>query len=135
MLKASQAGCRYFAGVFAVGFLLGVPRTLVLVPRVGEVVAVLIELPVILGASWLICGRILQQASLWRVAAVVMGASALALLLTAELSISMLLANRSLAAHLALYSETAHRLGLAGQLAFALFPVLQTMRRHTPGTG
>ncbi|EXI92322.1 MAG: hypothetical protein AW12_00681 [Candidatus Accumulibacter sp. BA-94] len=135
MLKALQAGCTYFAGVFAVGFLLGVLRTLVLVPRVGETVAVLIELPVILGASWLICRRILRQASLSRAAAVVMGASAFALLMITELSISMLLANWSLAAHLALYAESAHRLGLAGQLAFALFPLVQTSLRRTSGKG
>lgn len=135
ILKPLQAGCAYFAGVFAVGFLLGVLRTLVLVPRVGELVAVLIELPIVLGASWLICGRILRQASLSPAAAVVMGASAFALLLMAELSLSMLLANRSLAAHLALYAESPHRLGLAGQVAFALFPVLQATWQRRAGRG
>lgn len=129
MTKALRAGCTYFAGAFAVGFLLGVLRTLVLVPRIGETAAVLIELPIILGVSWLICGRILRRSPLSAGEAVVMGASAFALLMIAELSMSMLLANRTFTAHLALYSDVAHLLGLAGQIAFALFPVVQTMRR------
>lgn len=133
MTKALQAGCTYFAGAFAVGFLLGVLRTLVLVPLVGETLAVLIELPIILGVSWLICGRILRRAPLSSGEAVVMGAAAFVLLMIAELSMSILLANRTISTHLALYSDSAHLLGLAGQIAFALFPVLQAMRRRTPG--
>ena len=134
MTKALQAGCTYFAGAFAVGFLLGVLRTLVLVPSIGETVAVLIELPIILGVSWLICGHILRRAPLSSGEAVVMGAAAFVLLMIAELSMSILLANRTFTAHLALYSDVAHLLGLAGQIAFALFPVLQAMRRK-PGRG
>ena len=134
MTKALRAGCTYFAGAFAVGFLLGVLRTLVLVPRIGETVAVLIELPIILGVSWLICGHILRRAPLSSGEAVVMGAAAFVLLMIAELSMSILLANRTFTAHLALDSDVAHLLGLAGQIAFALFPVLQAMRRK-PGRG
>ena len=135
MTKALQAGCTYFAGAFAVGFLLGVLRTLVLVPRIGETMALLSELPIILGVSWLICGRILRRAPLSSGEAVVMGAAAFVLLMIAELSMSVLLANRTFTAHLALYSDVSHLLGLAGQIAFALFPVLQTMRHRTSGRG
>lgn len=135
MTKALQAGCTYFAGVFAVGFLLGVLRTLVLAPRVGELLAVLVELPIILGVSWVICGRILRQASLDPAAALLMGACAFGLLMIAELSISIVLANRTFLAHLALYSEGSHLLGLAGQVAFALFPMFQTTRCCPPGKG
>ncbi|HRL76757.1 MAG TPA: hypothetical protein PK440_18635 [Candidatus Accumulibacter phosphatis] len=102
-------------------------RTLLLVPRVGETAAVLVELPIMLGASWLICGRILRRSPLSPGEAVVTGACAFVLLMIAELSLSVLLAKRTLPAHLALYSETAHLLGLAGQIVFALFPVVRTM--------
>jgi hypothetical protein len=54
-----------------------------------------------------------------------MGAVAFILLMAGELSISLLLAGRNAAEHLQLYREASHMLGLAGQLAFALFPVLQ----------
>lgn len=39
MSKALAAGVRYFLAVFAIGFALGTPRTLVVVPRVGEAAA------------------------------------------------------------------------------------------------
>jgi hypothetical protein len=97
--------------------------------------AVLIELPIILGVSWLICRRILRRSPLSSGEAVVMGAAAFVLLMIAEMSMSIVLANRTFTAHLALYSEASHLLGLAGQIAFALFPVAQTMRRRTPGRG
>lgn len=53
-MRALKAGAIYFVAVFTLGFCLGVLRTLVLVPRLGETLAVLAELPVILAASWLI---------------------------------------------------------------------------------
>jgi hypothetical protein len=130
MKQALKAGSLYFAAVFAIGFLLGVVRTLLLVPWLDETLAVLIELPIILGASWLICARILRQSSLSSIQAVITGASAFALLMMAEVLMSILLANRTLSAHLALYAEPAHLLGLAGQIAFALIPVLQTRFRR-----
>jgi hypothetical protein len=57
------------------------------------------------------------------------------LLMIAEMSLSIVLAHPSLSTHLALHSETAHLLGLAGQLVFALLRVIRTMRRGTPPRG
>lgn len=127
-MRALKAGAIYFGAVFAVGFCLGVLRTLALLPRLGETLAVLLELPVILTASWLICARILRSMPMRRPGAAAMGAAAFALLMIAEVAMSTLLAGRSLAAHLALYAEPPHLLGLAGQLAFASFPYLQAKR-------
>jgi len=135
MIKALKVGGIYFAAVFALGFCLGVVRTLLLLPRVGETPAVLLELPVILAASWFICARLLRQAPLSAWEAAVMGASAFALLMIAEAVLSVVLANRSLAEHLALYAQSAHLLGLAGQVAFALIPVIQASRSRAPGGG
>ncbi len=127
-MRALKAGAIYFVAVFTLGFCLGVLRTLVLVPRLGETLAVLAELPVILAASWLICARILRSMPMSRPGAAAMGAAAFALLMIAEAAISMLLAGRSLAAHVALHAELPHLLGLAGQVAFASFPYLQARR-------
>jgi hypothetical protein len=44
-------GLRYFTGVFAVGFLLGTIRKLWLAPAIGDLAAVGVELPVMIGAS------------------------------------------------------------------------------------
>lgn len=111
----------YFGAVFALGFVLGVVRTLMLLPMVGPTVAVAIELPLMLGASWWMAGRLRRRWPLAPTAALAMGGIAFVLLMTAEAAIS-LASGRSLVQHLALYAEPAHQLGLAGQLAFALFP-------------
>jgi hypothetical protein len=125
-------GTVYVAAVFAAGFALGVLRTLVLVPLLGELQAVLVELPLILTIAWLVCTRILRRWPLSPPAAAAMGAIAFMLLMLAEAGLSTLLAGRSLAEHLALYAQPPHQLGLAGQLAFALFPWMQARRSQRP---
>lgn len=117
------AGATYFAGVFALGFALGVPRTLWLAPALGPTAAVLIELPVILGFSWWWCRRLLARRRLDTAGRALMGASAFALLILAELALSMLLAGRTVGEHFALYVQPQHLLGLAGQVAFAALPL------------
>lgn len=119
------AAATYFGGVFAIGFCLGVPRTLLLEPRIGDMPAVAIELPLLLMVAWWICARVLRRQPLSPGDGLPMGALAFALLMLAETSLSLWLAGRSLAEHLALYSQPAHQLGLTGQLLFALFPWLQ----------
>ncbi len=131
-MRALKAGVIYFAAVFALGFALGVLRVVVLLPRLGGILAVLVELPLILAASWWICARILRRMPMSPAEAATMGAVAFALLMSAEVAVSTLLAGRSLAAHLALYAEVPHLLGLAGQLAFAAFPWLQARHVRRP---
>lgn len=131
MMQIPLTGATYFAAVFAAGFVLGVLRTLVLVPLLGELVAVLLELPVILTIAWLVCTRILRRWPLSPPSAVGMGAIAFLLLMGAEAGLSTLLAGRSLAEHLALYSQLPHQLGLAGQMTFAMFPWVQARRLRT----
>jgi hypothetical protein len=132
MMRTIFAGTAYVAAVFAAGFVLGVLRTLVLVPLLGELAAVLLELPMILIIAWGVCTRILRRWPLSSTAAVGMGAIAFLLLMVAEAGLSTLLAGRSLAEHLALYAELPHQVGLAGQVAFALFPWVQARRATRP---
>lgn len=127
------AATAYFALVFAAGFVLGVIRTLWLAPALGPLAAVAIELPVILCVAWLACAWVLRRWPLAPAQAATMGALALVLLLAAEAALSLLLAGRSLAEHLALYRLPEHRLGLAGQFAFALWPWWQARRRWRGG--
>jgi hypothetical protein len=54
-----------------------------------------------------------------------MGATAFVLLILGEASLSLWLAGRTMAEHLALYAEPTHLIGLAGQMAFAAFPLLR----------
>jgi len=128
MMRVLLTAVVYVAAVFAAGFVLGVLRSLVLVPLLGELWAVLFELPVILTIAWLICTRILRRWPLLPPVAAGMGAVAFSLLMLVEASLSNLMAGRSLTEHLALYAQLPHQLGLAGQLAFALFPWIQARR-------
>jgi hypothetical protein len=130
-----HAAVAYFAVVFAAGFLLGVLRTLVLVPRLGELAAVLLELPVILGFAWLACAPILRHWPLRPAAALTMGVVAFLLLMVAEAGLSMLLAGRSLGDHLGLYSLLPQQVGLAGQLVFAVVPWVRVRVGGDQGLG
>lgn len=125
MIAALRLGTLYFGAVFAVGFVLGAIRTVYLIPWIDEVWAVLAELPVILTVAWVTCGRLLRGGRLTVTEAAVMGATAFILLMIAETVVSVLLSGRTLARHFALYAEPAHGLGVAGQLAFAVFPLLR----------
>jgi hypothetical protein len=129
MPAALRAGAGYFAIVFVVGFVLGTIRALVVVPRFGEANAVLIELPVMLALSWIVCASLVRRFAVPpRFAArVVMGGTAFALLMIAEAGVSMFGFGRTLAEHLSIYRTAGVRLGLAAQVAFALFPVLQAI--------
>ncbi len=138
-MHAVAAGGIYFAMVFIAGFCLGVLRTLLVEPLLDPMLAVALELPIILGVAWLACARILVRGPLSRAGAGVMGALAFLLLMLGEAMLSMLLGGRSRSGHLALYGQPAHQLGLAAQLVYALFPVIQARRAkgaqrvHEPG--
>ncbi len=59
--RLMPAAALYAAAILLLGTLLGTLRVLVLQPRVGAVAAVLIELPVILAASWVMAGTVLRR--------------------------------------------------------------------------
>ena len=126
MPQSILAGLAYFGCVFAVGFALGVGRTVFLAPRLGETAAVALELPIVLAIAWIACHWSPSTSHAQPIpAACGDGSSRLPCLMAAEGSISLLLAGRGLAEHIELYRELSHLLGLAGQVAFAIVPLLQ----------
>ena len=127
MSPTLNAGFLYFAIVFATGFVLGTLRVFVILPLTGELAAVALELPIILIISWLTCRKLVAQFSVPAMAAqrLAMGALAFCLLMLAEVGLSVLAFDRSGAEYFALLQTTPGLLGLAGQIAFALFPLLQ----------
>ena len=119
------AAASYFALVFALGFALGTVRALWLAPMLGEVAAVLAELPVMLAASyfaarWLtrrFAVRSAQSASL-------MGRIAFALLMLAEASLARTLSGTGIAEWFAALFTEPGIYGLAGQIGFGVMPLL-----------
>lgn len=119
----------YFALVLGFGFLLGTVRTILVQDASSSerLLGVLIELPIMLGASWFLCRYVIRR---FVVAPTVvdrsaMGGIAFALLVFAELLIGALLFGRTPAEHFALYRDASYALGLAAQIGFALMPLLQ----------
>lgn len=126
MKPAFLAGAAYFVLVFALGFVLGTVRVLVLVPQFGELYSSLTELPIILTAAWFMCRWLVNRFALddhWPARAM-MGITAFILLMMAELVLSTLLFDRSLLEHIVYYLNLHAMLGLAGQVAYAVFPLL-----------
>jgi hypothetical protein len=123
VLRAAMA---YLGVVFAVAFCLGALRMLVVVPRIGEIPAVLIEVPLLLALSWVVAGAVLRRWPLPGAGArAAMGGLAFAGLMALELALGRIAFGQPLAASLAALATPAGLIGLAGQLGFGLVPLLR----------
>jgi hypothetical protein len=132
MRPALIAGLIYAASLLALGVVLGAFRTFLFEPWLGAWPALLIELPVILYAAWHLTGMAMEGRDLTRAGAGAMGAVAIVLLLIGEVILSQMLAGRTVMAHLALYAEPRHQLGLIAQVLAGLFPVIRHWRTPPP---
>jgi len=131
MRRTLAAAAAYFAIVFSLAFLLGVARTLFVAPRVGEVIAVLIEAPILLLISWRAASWSIRRFSIAARASerLTMGLVAFLLLMTVETAMSLLLFSRPLAQQIAAYGTLAGAIGLVAQAAFGVIPLLAARRR------
>lgn len=123
----ARAGLAYFALVFGAGFLLGMVRVPFLVPRLGERVAELVEMPVMFAVIWLAAG-FLRRRHAGRIARrgwLVAGAIALALLLLAEALLVVVLQDRSFADYVTGRDPVSGSVYLAMLVVFALMPALR----------
>jgi hypothetical protein len=129
MSAALKAGTVYFAIVYAIGFVLGTGRVLLLLPRVGETVAVLVEAPFMLLVSWISARWISKTFSVPATPTprVAMGATAFALLILGELAVSILVFGHSLDATVATYRSLPGIVGFSAQVIFALMPLMQAV--------
>ena len=124
-----RAGLAYWAVVFALGFVLGTVRVLWLAPLVGPIPATLIELPVMLAASWLASGWLVRHYGIsGRASGLAVGLAAFTLLMLAEMALAGALSGETPAQWLAGLSQPDALLGLAGQIVFALMPWWQVRR-------
>lgn len=121
--RVIRAAASYWAVVFALGFVLGTARVLWVIPRVGLVPATLIELPLILAASWFAAGWLVRRFALKAGGeALAAGALAFAILMAAECALAGVLTGQTPAQWLTGLRQPHALLGLAGQVVFALMP-------------
>lgn len=119
--------------MFGLGFVLGTLRTVVIEPHVGATAAVLAEVPVMLGASWLAARHIVARFSIHAARdALAMGAIAFVLLMAAE-AILALAFGGSLRAWVADLTAMPGAIGFAAQICFGLMPLF--VRRSRPRSG
>jgi hypothetical protein len=132
--RIAAAAASYAGLIFAAGFVLGTLRVLVLVPRIGAVWAEAIEVPIMLALSFLVAR--------WQVARhgvparlpprLAMGGLAFILLMSAEIVLGVIGFGQPLAEVLTGYGDPRRWIGLGGQIAFGLMPVLLLLRGTRP---
>lgn len=132
-----KAALAYFGWVFGAGFLMGTVRVPILVPRLGERLAELLEMPVMFVVIWFAARWVVRRFALlpsprvrWRT-----GLIALALLIGAELSLALLLQGQSLGDYVASRDPVSGSVYLAMLGVFAAMPYLQAIREPTNGPG
>jgi hypothetical protein len=122
--QSIKAGLAYFALVFGAGFVLGVLRVSLLVPRLGERISELSEMPLMLAVIVMAARFVIRRFAvpLALPARLGTGLLALALLLSAELLMAVVLQERSLAEYVASRDPVSGSVYLAMLVLFALMP-------------
>jgi len=124
--RSVGAGLVYFVLVFSVGFVLGPIRVLWAVPRFGERTAELLEAPFMLAAIVLAARWVVQRFRIPPLAAprALVGGLALALVLTAELTVVLALRGLTLAEYVAGRDPVSGAVYVLLLLLFAAMPWL-----------
>lgn len=130
MTNIVRASFLYFALVMGAGFLLGSVRVPFVVPRLGERWAELAEMPIMAMVIFVAAGYILRRYPevQTRGRALVVGCMALALSVSAELVLAVVLQSQSLAQFLASRDKISGSVYLVMLVAFALMPRLRLSR-------
>jgi len=130
-LRTLKAGIAYFSLAFGAGFIMGAIRVPFLVPRLGERLAELIEMPfmfvVIFLAARFITQRFALPATAW--VRLSTGFIALALLLAAELLLAVALQDRSLGEYISSRDPISGTVYLVMLALFAAMPLVITRLR------
>jgi hypothetical protein len=124
--RTIKAGITYFALVFGAGFVLGMIRVPFLVPRLGERVAELVEMPFMLVAILLAAQFIIRRFSLPANVLARLGAGfvALGLLVATEALLAVALQDRTLGEYVASRDPVSGSVYLAMLALFAVMPLV-----------
>jgi hypothetical protein len=131
--KTVRAALVYFAIVLGTGFVLGVFRVPVLVPRIGERWAELAEMPVMAAVIFFAAGYVLRRFPeiCSRGRSLVVGFLALALSVAAELGLAVLLQNQTLAEFIRSRDKISGSVYIGLLLVFAVMPRIR-LASHAP---
>ncbi len=132
---AFWAGFAYTLGVFVFAFAVGTIRVTLVAPRLGTLLAVIIEAPIVLAVSWRVslwCTRRFNVSRNSR-ARILMGAAAFAVLMLLELGFAVLVFGETVSHYFAKYTSAPGVIGLVMQGCFATLPWIQSHLRS--GTG
>jgi hypothetical protein len=124
---AFWAGIAYTVGVFVVAFAVGMIRVTLVVPRLGPLLAVVLEAPIVLAVSWRVslwCTRRFNVSRHFRVR-ILMGTVAFSLLMFLELSFAVLVFGEAVDHYFAKFASIPGAIGLAMQVCFATLPWVQ----------
>lgn len=129
-MRTLKAGVLYFALVFSAGFVLGVPRVLWLVPRLGTRTAELMESPIMLVVIFLAAGWVVRRLSLPPTVAARLGPGlvALGLLLAAEFTVVLKIQRLTLAQYIAGRDPVSGTVYVLMLMVFAVMPLLVAKR-------
>ena len=132
MAAGAKAGFAYAVTVFAIGFALGAVRVLLLAPLVGPTIAVAVEAPIILTASWYVSGIWMKRLAISAEirTRILVGAVAFVTLTVLEVAVSSGLFHRSIGEYLAGLRSLPGAIGLAAQLCFATLPLVSVVVRR-----
>ena len=118
-------GLAYFAIIFGFAFALGVGRTLVVAPRLGETNAVLLEIPIVMIASSFVARRITNDRFFTFRQLLSIGAIAFTLTLVSEALLADVIRGQSIPQWAVSLTTPLGLIGLGGQLISAMMPTLR----------
>ncbi|PKL18522.1 MAG: hypothetical protein CVV49_05410 [Spirochaetae bacterium HGW-Spirochaetae-5] len=125
-----KSGLIYFLGIFALGFFLGTIRTIFLVPRIGILAGVILEVPIMLTVSWFFCKNLIIRFNIAKESAdlLLFGGSAFVMLMATEFFFSVFIFKQG-ASYFFSNLLTLHGLvGFFAQIVFGIIPLIQKNR-------
>lgn len=128
---ASRAGIAYTLCVFAFAFVVGTIRVTLVAPRLGTLLAVVLEAPIVLAMSWRVSRWCIRRfnVSYDPGARALMGTVAFLILMLLELGVSVLAFGETLDHYFSKFATAPGVVGLAMQLCFATIPWVQSDSR------
>ena len=132
--KILKPGFLYFLGIFALGFVLGTVRISVLVPRIGALYGVLLEIPIMLSVSWFFSRWLILRYSVQSGVKPLLafGFWAFFLLISTETVFALTVFGQTPAEYLAGLQTLPGALGLGAQIVFGIIPALHREQGFKP---